>query len=162
MTQDIEPVDVRLALPEDRASIIALTSNLHGENGLFSISEAKVAAMIDRYYNRGLAVIAVIGEPGAVVAAIYLGIDQLSYTDDWALVEQFNFVDPEHRKSTYARQLLAYAKAVSDKMRMPLLVGILTNHRTEAKVRLYEKMLSKAGAYFLYGLDYATADAWKR
>lgn len=152
--------DVRLAVIEDRPGIVALTNELHGENGLFRIAPAKVERMLDRFYNREGAVIGVIGEIGAPVATIYLGIDQLVYTDDWALVEQWNFTHPEHRRSNYARQLIAYAKKVSDGMRLPLMIGILSNKRTEAKVRLYEQMLEKAGAYFIYGREHLTSPAW--
>lgn len=152
--------DVRLALPEDRDAIQNLTTMLHGENGLFAISPGKVERMLDRYYRREGAVIGVIGEPGAPVATIYLGVDQLIYTDDWSLTEQWNFVHPDHRRSNYARQLIAYAKQVSDGMKMPLLIGILTNKRTEAKVRLYEQMLEKVGGYFIYGREYVTTPAW--
>lgn len=152
--------DVRLALPSDRGPIKDLTTLLHGENGLFSIAPDKVEKMLDRYYNRAGAVIGVIGPEGAPVATIYLGVDQLIYTNDWSLVEQWNFVHPDHRRSNYARQLIAYAKTVSDGMRMPLMVGILSNKRTEAKARLYEQMLDKAGYYFIYGREYLTAPAW--
>ena len=92
MTMDSS--NVRLAQPGNRAKIIELTKELHGENGLFSMSDKKVRAMLDRFYNREGAVIGVIGPVGDPVATIYLGIDQMSYSDDWALVEQWNFCSP--------------------------------------------------------------------
>lgn len=153
-------LSVRLAVIEDRPGLIELTTQLHGENGLFARAEDKVQRMLDRYYNREGAVIGVIGEVAVPVATIYLGIDQLIYTDDWALVEQWNFVHPEHRRSNYARQLIAYAKQVSDGMKLPLLTGILSNKRTEAKVRLYEQMMEKAGAYFVYNRKFSNAHGW--
>lgn len=161
MSAHIQPTDVRLALPQDRTSIANLTTMLHGENGLFSISPTKVDRMLDRYFDRQGAIIGVIGPVGEVAGVIYLGLEQLSYTDDWSLVEQFNYVAPDHRRSTYARQLIAYAKQVSDQMHIPLMVGILSNKRTEAKVRLYEQLLDKAGVYFCYGLQYASGPGWK-
>lgn len=151
--------DVRLAVEADRPGILSLTTELHGENGLFARAEGKVQRMLDRYFNREGAIIGVVGEEGNPVATIYLGLDQLIYTDDWALVEQWNFVHPDHRRSNYARQLLAYAKGMSDQMKLPLLTGILSNKRTEAKVRLYEQQLEKAGAYFVYNRQYSSAAA---
>lgn len=153
--------DVRLAVIEDRPAIVALTTQLHGENGLFRIAPDKVDRMIDRYFDRKGAVIGVIGEIGNPVATIYMGLDQLIYTDDWALVEQWNFVHPDHRRSNYARQLIAYAKKTADALRVPLMVGILSNKRTEAKARLYEQMLERAGSYFIYGIEYLTVPAWR-
>ena len=75
-------------------------------------------------------------------------------------IELFNFVRTEHRKSDYAARLIAYAKMCSDKMGLPLMMGILSNHRTEQKIRLYERQLEKAGAYFVYGRQYAGPGAW--
>lgn len=155
--------DVRLARPEDREAILGLTTLLHGENGLFAISPRKVEIMLDRFYNREGALIGVIGEIGAPVATIYLGIDQLIYTDDWTLVEQWNFVHPDHRRSNFASQLICYAKGLSDQFKLPLLVGILSNSRTEAKARLYERHLTRAGAYFYYAQTPpdGAAPAWR-
>lgn len=158
----IAPTDVRMAVPEDRDVILQLIAKLHEENGLLTISIPKITAAVDRYFSRDRVVIAVIGPVGAPVAGIFLEISTLIYSDDHLLVEQFNFVHPDHRRTTFARQLISYAKQVSDQLHLPLMIGILSNTRTEAKVRLYEQMLDKAGAYFIYGMDYLTAPGWKR
>lgn len=153
---------VRLAVPEDRDGITALTELLHEENGLFPLSRKKVSAMLDRYYAKDGAVIGVIGDVGAPVAAVYLGIWQPYYSDVYALDEAFNIIHPEHRRSDYAKRMIGFAKDVSDRLRMPLMMGILTNHRTEAKVRLYERQLEKAGAYFVYNRQLLGPSAWDR
>lgn len=149
-----DPKDVRLAQGEDREGLSGLMTSLHGENGMFSLSLKNRDAMLDRYYNREGAIIGVIGDVGAPVGAIYLAISQPRYSTDWLLAEEFNYVLPEHRKNNYAQQLIAYAKKMSDGMKLPLAIGILSNHRTEAKVRLYERSLERVGAYFLYGSQY--------
>lgn len=155
----LKPDDVRLATPEDRAALVDLTTQLHGENGLFSLSLKKRDALLDRYYDQQGSIIGVIGEIGEPVATIYLSLTQPEYTDDWALVEVWNFVRSEHRHSTHAKHLIEYAKFVSSEMRIPLLIGILSNHRTEAKVRLYERTLDKVGAYFVYN-HHLAGGAW--
>jgi GNAT superfamily N-acetyltransferase len=160
MTAPVRPTDVRLAVPADRPEITRLTALLHDENGLLPISTGKVDALLDRYFNHQGAIIGVVGDVGAPVAAIYLGISQLSYSDDWLLVEEFNFVHPDHRGTSYASQLISYAKAVSDQMRLPLMVGILSNKRTEAKARLYERLLDKAGYFFIHNLQFANGPGW--
>lgn len=158
----IEPVDVRMAVPEDRKPLWELMITLHGENGLFSVSPAKVERMLDRFYNQEGAMIGVVGPVGAPVGAIYLEISQVVYSDDWLLVEQFNFVHPDHRRSSYAKQLIAYAKRCSDELKLPLMVGILSNTRTEAKMVLYDKWLTRAGGYYIYGLEHADgAPRWE-
>ena len=156
------PQQVRMAAPEDRRPLWELMTMLHGENGLFSISPSKVDQMLDRYYNRERTLIGVIGDPGSPVAAIYLEITQPVYSDDWMLCEQFNFVHPDHRRSNYAKSLVAYAKKAADELRLPLMIGILSNKRTEEKMRLYDRLLSRAGGYFIYGLEHADgAQRWE-
>lgn len=151
-----------MATLEDRQPLWELMTMLHGENGLFSISPTKVDQMLDRYYNRERALIGVIGDVGEPVASIYLEITQPVYSEDWILVEQFNFVHPDHRRSTYAKQLVAYAKRCSDELKLPLMVGVLSNKRTEAKMVLYDKWLQRAGGYFVYGLEHADgAQRWE-
>lgn len=154
--------EVRMAAPADRQPLWSLMTELHGENGLFSISPSKVDAMLDRYYNRERTLIGVIGDVGRPVAAIYLELTQPIYSDDWMLCEQFNFVHPDHRRTTYAKQLIAFAKKCSDDLRLPLMVGILSNKRTEAKMVLYDKWLHRAGGYYIYGLEHADgAQRWE-
>lgn len=153
------PDDVRLAVPEDRAALVELTTMLHGENGLFSLSLKKRDALLDRYYNREGAIIGVIGEVGAPVASIYLCLTQPEYTDDWGLAEVWAHVRPDHRRSTHAKHLTEYAKFLSTEMRLPLLIGILSNQRTEAKVRLYERAFNRVGAYFIWNQHFAHG-AW--
>lgn len=154
-----KPEDVRLAVPEDRQALVDLTTLLHGENGLFSLSLTKRDHLLDRYYDRDNAIIGVVGDVGAPVATIYLSLQQPEYTDDWALVEVWNFVAPEHRRSEHAKHLIEYAKFLSSQMNLPLIIGILSNHRTEAKVRLYERSLEKAGAFFVWN-HHVAGGAW--
>jgi hypothetical protein len=158
---DVPPSDVRMASPSDRGRLRELMVMLHGENGLFSISSGKVDQMLDRFYNRDHTLIGVVGDIGDPVAAIYLEITQPVYSDDWMLCEQFNFVHPEHRRTSYARQLISYAKKAADQLSLPLMVGILSNKRTEVKMRLYDQVLPRAGGYYVYGLGHADgAQRW--
>jgi hypothetical protein len=59
-------------------------------------------------------------------------------------------VHPKHRRSRHANALLKYSKHLSDEVGIPLLIGIISNKRTEAKVRLYRKHLPETGSFFLY------------
>lgn len=151
---------VRLAVPEDESKIIDLCKMLHEENGLFPLSMPKVKGMIDRAFNREGAIIGVIGEIGEPVASIYLDINQVVYSEAFSLTEQWNFVHPDFRRSDCAKRLLAYAKHCSDELQIPLTIGILSNQRTEAKIRLYERQLDRAGAYFIYNRKFSGSPAW--
>ncbi len=64
------------------------------------------------------------------------------------LEELIVFTDPEHRKSNHAQALIQWMKDQVKNTGLPLMTGIMSNHRTEAKVRLYSRMLPKVGAFF--------------
>jgi hypothetical protein len=83
------------------------------------------------------------------------------YSDDWILEEKAVFVDPNFRNKAerssqsvgHARRLVEFSKQVSDSLNVPLVIGVLSNTRTKAKVRLYERQFGEpAGAFFLYGV----------
>lgn len=153
---------VRKAIPADRDGMCHLLRMMHAENGIFSVSEPKVNWFLDRVFYperipqgdmgvRGYA--GVIGPPEALEGFILMMIGSNWYSQDYHLEELANFVHPDHRKSTHARTLIGYAKHLSDKIGIPLVIGIISNARTEAKVRLYKQMLPQAGAFFLYNAD---------
>lgn len=151
--------EVRLAVPADEDKIVAMISLLHDENGLFPLSQQKVRDYMQRYFRKEGALIGVIGPVGDPVGSIYLEIGQPYYSESWYLNEAWNFVHPDHRRSDYAKKLLAWAKSMSEQMKLPLMVGIVSNHRTEAKIRLYEKQLEKAGAFFVWNRHLAAPQA---
>jgi len=152
--------NVRLAVPADEDKIVAMISLLHEENGLFPLSEKRVREYMQRFFRKEGALIGVVGDEGDPVGSIYLGIEQPYYSEAWYLNEAWNFVHPDHRRSDYAKKLLMWAKEMSTTMHLPLMIGIVSNHRTEAKIRLYEKQLEKAGAYFVWNRQFAGPSAW--
>lgn len=126
---------------------------------MFAISDRKVDFYLDRLLHpetikpddvgpRGF--IGVIGPVGAVEAAIMLTVGSTWYSEDLNLDEHFNFVDPAHRASSHAKALISYAKHCADEIGIRLVIGILSTKRTAAKVRLYERQLTPAGAFFVH------------
>jgi hypothetical protein len=75
------------------------------------------------------------------------------YSDAQVLEEKAIFIHPDYRsaKGGRARRLCEFSKRAADGLGIPLIIGVLSNHRTEAKVRLYERQFGKpSGAFFLY------------
>lgn len=143
---------VRLATWKDEAALMEMCRRLHGENGIYEMSETKVQEMLARAFNRQGGIIGVVGDEGRIEGAVSLVIGQTWYSDEWFLEELFNYVLPEFRRSTNARDLINFAQWAADDCGLRLLIGVLSNTRTEAKVRLYERQLGKpAGAFFVYG-----------
>lgn len=143
--------DVRLALPEDFQGIISLMKKAAAEDSQHRVNDEKVIAMVMRYYNKQGALLAVIGEMGRPVAYVLSVIDFIWYSDDAQLLELSLFVDERHRKSTYAKQLMIFAKKAAEGLSLDLTIGVFHNERTDAKIRLYRRQFGEQiGAYFLY------------
>lgn len=134
---------------------------LHEENGAFTLSEHKINGLLDRLLHpekipewdggpRGF--MGVIGPPNALEGFLLMALSTFWYSDDIIFEEYANFVHPHHRRSNHAKALLAYSRHMADNVEIPLLIGIVSNIRTEAKVRLYRRQLPEAGAFFLYGI----------
>lgn len=142
---------VRRADESDENELVAMCHELHRENGVFTMSSDRVRDMLRRAFDRRGGIIGVIGERGHLEGSIYLLLTQLWYTDDYHVEELWNYVRPDYRKTDNAKEFLAFAKRCSDELGIDSIIGILSNDRTQAKIRLYERQLGKpAGAYFLY------------
>lgn len=150
---------VRTAGPEDAQEIWRLFLQGHNENGIFSFSPRKVEWFMGRALfphlippgdtgTRG--VIGVIGPVKALEAIVFVTIGEYWYSDDKHIEEFLVYVDPEYRKSHHVDALIAWMKLQADQTQLPLISGIVSNHRTEAKCRLYRRMLPKIGEFFHY------------
>lgn len=150
---------VRRALPDDHQQIWKLFLQGHEENGIFTLAPEKVEFFLQRALHpdkimpwdtgtRGE--VAVIGPPGHLEALCFIVLGQFWYSNDFHLEELLVFVDPEHRNSGHAKALIDWMKEKSDELGIPVLTGIMSNSRTEAKVRLYRRQLPAIGAFFLY------------
>ena len=142
---------VRLATVADLDEVIALGKELHRENGLMEIDEETIVNAARAAVLGKDGMFGVIGKPGHIEALIYLQLRQYWYSKQMHLEEMFLFCKEEYRRSNHAKALIEFAKTAALKLDVPLLIGVLSNHRTEAKVRLYQRRLGKpAGAFFLF------------
>lgn len=142
--------DVRLAVLDDLKSVLELMHCAANEDAQHPVDDIKVVDMLRRYYEQQGALLAVIGEPGSPVAYLLMIVDPIWYSQDFQLLELSLFVHPEHRRSNYAKQLMQFSKQASEGLQLDLTIGVLSNDRTEAKVRLYQRQFKTAGAYFMY------------
>lgn len=162
-TNTTRPTNVRAATVRDAEAIYNLCVQAYEENGWLSINPLKVRIAVERILRREdgdiRGVIGVIdGDPGSrtVVGAVALVLDTFWYSDEWFVSERFCFVAKGHRKTTYAKDLIQFAKWFSDECKLPLEMGVLSTHRTEAKVRLYKRQLKYVGGFFAHGFDRAS------
>lgn len=154
---------VRLATPADEDALLDLALRAWRENGILDVNPEKMRGMIRPalYLWQGLC--GVIGEPGQKIeGAVLLRVSQMWYSDSWMLEEKAVFVDPDFRAvkgvrsnqvAGHARRLVEFSKQVADGLGIPLIIGVLSNTRTKAKIRLYERQFGEpSGAFFLYGV----------
>lgn len=150
---------VRPATPMDEHEIWRLFMMAHRENGIFQLAPAKV----DFYLQRALypdripkndtgprGQVGVIGPPGKLEAIVFLTLGEFWYSADIHLEELLVYVDPECRKSNHARACIAWMKRQADNLGVKLVTGIISTTRTQSKIKLYDLLLPRVGAFYIY------------
>lgn len=147
--------EVRVAGPQDLQALMELALAACEENGFVDPNPNKLAHELWPALHLDYGTIGVIGEPNKQIeAAVLLRIGAMWYSDQMVVEEKAIFIHPDFRdaKGERAKKLCRFSKSVADSLNIPLMIGVLSNERTKAKVKFYEKEFGKAsGAYFLYG-----------
>jgi hypothetical protein len=147
-------LEITIATPDDVHDVMALALMACEENGFVNPNPQKLLQDIWPAVNRDHGLVAVIRGENGLEGALLLRIGTMWYSDDQVIEEKAIFIHPEYRnaKGGRARRLSEYAKKVSDELGIPLVIGVLSNERTAAKVRMYERQFGKpSGAYWIYG-----------
>ena len=151
----MEDLKIRIGVPADVHDIMELALQACDENGFVEPDADKLLAEIWAALNHDNGLVGVIGENGSKPeGAVLLRIGSMWYSHHRVLEEKAIFIHPDYRsaKGGRARRLCEFSKQVADELGIPLIIGVLSNHRTDAKVRLYERQFGKpSGAFFLYG-----------
>ena len=144
------PTIVRIATPADEEEIMRLMLAAFAEQPTFELNEDKIRTKIRQATQREGGVIGVIDGPKGLEGYLFAQLAQYWYTDEWHLEELSNFVHPDHRHPGHAKALIEFAKWFAEQMSVPLLMGILSTKRLEAKIRLYTRQVRQVGAVFIY------------
>lgn len=132
---------IRLAEQSDYAQVVELAHEVHAENGILDYDDDLLFEVMAKHYERRGAIIGVIGpEGGRLEGFIMLTMGHLWYSRSWLLEELMIYVRPEYRHGE-ARidALIEFEKSKSDAIGIPLVTGIFSATRLEAKVRLYRR-----------------------
>lgn len=158
MTTQLPP-EVQLATLADLPAVFAVMMENYEENGVYTLNKEKVAAWAMMACNQDHAVIGLIkGPTGEIEAACAVFLGCMWYSDDPYIEEIFNYVRPNHRKTTHAKHLIEFMKWFAESLGIPALVGIMTTKRLAAKERLYGRQLTKIGALFLHGMPWVAEE----
>lgn len=151
----LEKVQVRTGTPEDVHEMMRLALMGAEENGFVTPNPIKLLNEIWSALNLHHGICGVIGKPGEEIeGAVLLRIGENWYGDDQCLEERAIFIDPRFRsaKGGRAARLCEFSKKAADTLGIPLTIGVLSNTRTEAKIRMYRRIMGEpAGAYWIYG-----------
>lgn len=149
-----QELKVRVGTPEDVDGVMELALSACEENGFVEPNPMKLLQDIWAALNREHGICGVIGPVGGKLeGVILLRIGNIWYSDREILEERAVFIHPDFRsaKGGRARKLCEFGKKVADELNLPLTIGVLSNQRTEGKVRMYGRIFGEpAGAYFLY------------
>jgi N-acetylglutamate synthase-like GNAT family acetyltransferase len=147
-------VTVRIATTADLDEIMQLAVEAAKENGFLDASTTLLLKAIWGPLNQDHGIIGCIGpSAGLLEAMVVLRVGKIFYSDTDCLEELTIFCRPEFRsaKGGRAKKLVEFSKSAADSLGLPLLIGVLSNSRTQAKVKLYQRMLGEpAGAYWIY------------
>jgi hypothetical protein len=153
MTDDTE-LKIRIGTPDDLDEIMRLAMSAVDENGFLEANPAKLAAEIWPALHQDHGICGLIGKPGGMIeGVVVLRIGHMWYSDTTVLEEKAIFIHPDYRSARggRAKRLCEFSKNTADALEMPLIIGVLSNSRTEAKIRMYKRQFGEpAGAFFLY------------
>lgn len=154
---------IRLAGLADLDTVIELCEMGHEENAIFSLSPEKYQRRIIEAIStpeqwqeitteakNTFSCVILAEKDGHGAGIVVLNGGSQWYSDDQMLFDIFNFVAPEHRRSDCAKRLVEFSKSVADQIGLPLLFGVLSTTRTEAKLRLYRRQMTLVGGFFLH------------
>lgn len=150
-----EELKIRTGTPEDLDAIMGIAMAACEENGFLNPNPQRLLEQIWPALHQDKGIIYVIGKSdGPIEGVVLLRIGKMWYSDTEILEEKAIFIHPDYRnaKGGRAARLCEYSKKTADSLGLPLIIGVLSNNRTEAKVRMYERQFGKpSGAFFLYG-----------
>ena len=151
---------VRFAEPIDEMEVRMLLLLGHAENSIFKWDLGKSEYIIKRLLftpwlptnDTGLrGCFGVIGPKGGALEGLaMLAVSTQWYTNQCMLEEFIVYVHPDFRRHNHAANLLDWMIARSDQLGIPLLTGIISMDRMEAKCRLYRRKLTPVGQFFMH------------
>jgi GNAT superfamily N-acetyltransferase len=147
-------LSVRVGTPADLDDVMELAQLVASENAIVPPNHLKILERIYPALHRDNGLIGIVGpHGGAAQGFALLWVSPPWYGDERIIEECGIYVHPDWRAQRGGRASLLYkfCKQVADQMSVKLVVGVLSAHRTESKVRYYERFFGpQAGAYYIY------------
>lgn len=155
----IEP-SVRTGIPADMPALMELAKLGAEENGMAPYNLNAIAAEFWPALNLDHGIVGIIGDrEGEPEGAVLLRVTTFWYGFNQGpdarpmLEERWLYCKKEFRavKGGRARKLCEFAKSSADLLGLPLMIGILSDIRLDAKERLYERVFGeRRGVSWIY------------
>jgi hypothetical protein len=150
-------LQIRIGTPDDVHEVMKLAIAAVEENAFLDATKEKLLYEVWPALNQDRGIIGLIGPPnGAIEGMLVLRVGTLYYSEQLVIEEKVCYVKPEFRsaKGGRARKLCEFGKEVSRALNLPITIGVLSNQRTAAKMKMYERIFGPpAGCFFLWGAE---------
>lgn len=142
---------VEIADKNDTGGIVALLKEFAKEGAVTPVNWNKVAQAVEDIIDDGICILLrdgrkVIGSAGLIEAELW-------YSDETVIGDKWFYIHPDYRSAENFEALKEACKSVAQDKGMLLILSISSEHRTEAKIRLFSKDMTLFGASFLYRGD---------
>jgi hypothetical protein len=145
------PPSVTLATAKDAEDLVDLLIENHKENGLADLKLSALWEIVIRGCERQNAMIGIIRGEKKIEGSVGLFRGPWWYSDEEHWIDHWNFVHPDFRKTKHAQHLLDFANWLASQMTEPVLMGVLSDHRTQGKLKLYGRKMRLIGGVFVAG-----------
>jgi hypothetical protein len=143
---EVEPASIR-----DEGDVINVARELAAENGAYATAEDLAIPLLHEALDGNGCIGLIRGEDKQIQATIFLKVSSSWYSEDPFLDEFFLYCRPEYRKSNNAKSLIQFAKRQSDRLDLPLRIGIISKIEIARKTAMYRRLLgAESCAHFLY------------
>ena len=151
---------IRIGTPADLDDVMEAAVEAVREIGLMEPDPERLLQDVWPALNQDRGLIGIISKPGGKAeGGVLLRVGKMWYSDQDVLEERVIFIPPQYRsvKGGRARRLCEFSKKTAEDLGLPLLIGVMSTVRTEAKIKMYQRHFGKPkGAVFLYNAPQLT------
>jgi len=155
--QKTDHFTIRVATTDDVHAIMSLAEEVYGEMCILPPDREKIVTHLWGALTQEVGVCFVaVGPDDEIQGGLLLRIGDVWYSNQKVLLDDLMFVSKKYRQTASgirrAKLLCDAAKKKSEKLGMPLIVGVFNTERTAGKMRFYESQFgASVGGSFLYG-----------
>lgn len=143
-------VVVRLATDDDLLDVWMLLMQLGAEFPKTEINEAKILQFIQYVRKEGFLIVVEYGNK--IVGTSAVVPRQWWFSDGWYLEDYWTYLSEEGRRFGVAKALFKKLKELSDRTKLPLILGVLTLQQVDRKNILFRRFFTPIGERFAYNL----------